>query len=123
MTRQIVWRKPKNPFSASMLGVGLPHEMVVRPGAVIDVKVVTICGRESCSMSVVVREQSTVAQVCRQSEIAASIQHVERRACGTCREMFFREITADEKLWLYANDPNLGRVIGVSGVEGVEGVV
>lgn len=123
MTRQIVWRNPRNEFSASIQGLVVPGNTIVQPGTSVAVRVVTMCGRESCEMSVVVRELSTISQVCRQAEIAASIQHVERRACGTCREMFFREITSDEKLWLYANDPSLGRVIGVSGLEGVERVV
>jgi hypothetical protein len=73
-------------------------------------------------LSVVAKETSTILQVCRQAEIAAAIQHVERRACDKCREAFFHELTKDEKRWLYANDPKLGPVIGV-GTEGAEGII
>lgn len=123
MTRQIVWRNPRNEFSASIGGIVVPGNTTVQPGTNVAVRVVTMCGKEFCEMSVVVREISTISQVCRQAEIAASIQHVERRACDACRESFFQGIAPDERSWLYANDPRLGRVIGVSGFEGVEGVV
>jgi len=123
MPNPIAWKSPKRPCTAKVCGLVVPRAMVTEPGRDVDVEVTPFCGKEPCSMTVAATERSSIDQLCRQAEIAASIQHVERRACKECHEAFFHELSRDEKRWLYASDPKLGPVIGLN-VEGdSEGVI
>lgn len=122
MPNPIVWNRPKGTCSAKIAGVEIPPSMPVSPGMLISVSVVTFCGLEVCELVISPTEISTCAQVVRQSQIAASIQHVERRKCDGCIEAFFRELSPSEKAWLYASDPKLGPVLGISH-KGLEGVI
>lgn len=121
MPNPILWKPPKNECSAKISGLSVPKPMVVSPGQDVTVKVATLCGKETCEMVVSPTETTTVGQLLRQSEIAASIQHVERRACDHCRERFFHDLDQTEKAWLYASDPKLGPVLGIGVGRGVEG--
>lgn len=113
MPNPIVWKSPLHEFSAKMMGLSLPKALVLSPGKEVDVRVEPFCGSEVCDMTITTIDSSTVEQVCRQAEIAASIQHVERRSCDKCREAFFTALSPSEKAWLYANDPKLGPIIGM----------
>lgn len=117
-TAPIVWGKPLGPYTVAIGRIQLSETSQVQPGKDYEIQIATLCGREVADMTVSPTEVTTAAQLARRSQVAASIQHVERRACDSCRERFFT-LTSDEKRWLYASDPRLGPILGLD-AKGVE---
>lgn len=114
----IVWSAPRGAFSASVPAgdggakLAVAPSFVVHPGQDLHLAVEALCGTR-VEMVIGTRVAASVSQLARQAQVAATIQHVERRACGRCMERIFSMLTSAEKKYLYAEDPKLGPVLGI----------
>lgn len=119
----IVWSAPRGAFSAFVLAgegaakLAVVPSFVVHPGQDLHLAVEALCGTK-VEMVIGAKAASTVGQLARQAQVAATIQHVERRACDRCMERIFSMLTPAEKRYLYAEDPKLGPVLGIGGTVG-----
>jgi len=119
----IVWSAPRGAFSASVQSgdggakLAVVPSFVVQPGQDLALAVEALCGTR-VEMVIGTRTAASVAQLARQAQVAATIQHVERRACERCMERIFSMLTPAEKRYLYAEDPKLGPVLGIGGTVG-----
>jgi len=117
----IVWNKPRAPYTVRRGPIVIPGDALVTPGVEYAVKTRTLCGKDDADLEVSPQEQQSASQLARRCEIISSIWHVTERGCDRCREMFFTTLSADEKRWLYSEDPTLGPAIGIEGLEKLKG--
>ncbi len=73
----------------------------------------TLCGREEVVITASPKEAVSMLVFVRQVQLVASIQHVRRRACRICAARYGSMLTAHERRFIYATEPQLGPVLGV----------
>lgn len=109
-----LWSQPVGPWSLTINGAVAPSNAYVLPDAKKYVLVVTtLCGREEVRLEATPMQACTADMFARQAQIVASIGHVTRRACHTCRDMYHSALTPHEKKWLYQSQPSLGPILGM----------
>jgi len=104
---------PSGTTKVTVGGIALASTHTLDPGKTVKVECVTLCGNETVDAEVVVQERTMTAnEVARRTQLVGSIQHVTRRACKKCRELY-QTLDNEERRWLYSEVPNLGSIVGM----------
>lgn len=107
------FQDPKHTWSATIGGISVLPGTMLTQGREVSIKVQTMCGDECADATVSVMHDMTVVEAARRMQLAASIQHVTRRACTKCRNQYQYGTSHDEKKWLVSQEPKLGPIVGM----------
>lgn len=117
------FKPPVGKFAArhKASGMVLPLSARVTAGHEVVLQVRTLCDTEDSRGDVAAGTDMDLSELARRFQIASSIQHVLRRGCVECRERLIQTLDKAERVALRAEDPEIGRIIGVS--EGVADMI
>lgn len=118
----MLFNVPVHAWSASINGLAVPNNTMLDSGREVHIKCYTMCGDETADGEYVLQERMSIEEAARRAQIAASIQHVTRRACKKCRDQYQHGTNHHEKDFLRATYPELGPIIGLD-VRGKYGVL
>jgi hypothetical protein len=100
-------------WSVSRGGIELSHNAVLHPGDTeYRVVVWTLCGNEQATVDVLCPWVMSAAEFARRIRLVSSIQHSLQNGCNGCIERFTTSTTPQEKQFLYATNPRLGKILG-----------
>lgn len=100
-------------WSVSRGAIQLSHNAMLHPGdEEYRVVVWTLCGNEEATVDVLCPWLMSASQFARRIRLVSSIQHALQNGCKSCEEHFRLSTTAEEKEFLYATNPKLGKILG-----------
>lgn len=108
------FRPPAHVWHASMFGIAVSPTVVLDAGKEITIVCQTLCGKERATGTYVIQQRMSVSEAARRAQFAASIQHVTRRACLACRDLYQHGTTPYERQYLVATHPELGPIVGLA---------
>lgn len=100
-------------WSVSRGSIQLSHNATLFPGdAEFRVVVWTLCGNEQATVDVLCPWTITAGEFARRIRLISSIQHALQNGCKSCEEHFRLSTTPQERAFLYATNPKLGKILG-----------
>lgn len=107
------FQQPAHAWQAKRFGLVVTGTTHLNPGDDIAIDCKTLCGDETAKGEYTITNRMSVAEAVRRAQFAASIQHVMRRACTKCRDLYQHGTNRFERQYLITTHPELGPIIGV----------
>lgn len=107
------FRAPAHEWAVSRFGINIPPNSLIEAGTEVVISCKTLCGKETAKCECVVKERMRANEIARRAQFAASIQHVTRRACLECRDLYQHGTSPYERSYLYSTHPELGPIVGM----------
>jgi len=107
------FKSPAHEWEASSHGLVLSPSSMIEVGNDIAIKCLTLCGEETARGEYTITQRMSVSEAVRRAQFASSIQHVTRRACLKCRDLYQHGTTRYERQYLTATHPELGPIVGM----------
>lgn len=73
----------------------------------------TFCGREQATVDLALSRDMPMLQFVRRARVVASIQHAKQNRCQYCVPVMQHRLSPEERAWVYAANPTLGKILGL----------
>lgn len=108
-----IFQPPKFGWIAKVNGLHVSPGTILDTGTEVYIECTTMCGKEKAEGEFIIQKRMGVEEAVRRAQFASSIQHVTRRACEGCLNMYQKGTNSHEKQYLTTTHPELGPIIGL----------